>query len=193
MRCRGVTVAVAAALAVAAAAAAFAGGASAANGACRTNEVRAHNEIVFGHFSTLAAAKKMRAKAASFAFQGVKVENEGCGDFEVEIDGADTDAVRQSVAVEALKAGFLVTFEQTGEPLDPPHGQVVGILASKRTVAQANALMWQLAHANFRYIDLAYRGDRWLVVMPQVPVKSALSIAAEVSKAGFHVAFQPAK
>jgi hypothetical protein len=51
--------------------------------------------------------------------------------------------------------------------------------------------MWRLAAVNFRYIDLVYAGRKWLVVMPQVPVKHALSIAAEVHKAGFHIAFQP--
>jgi len=30
-------------------------------------------------------------------------------------------------------------------------------------------------------------------VMPQVPVKSALSVAQELAKAGFHIQFQPAK
>jgi len=193
MRCRGVSVAVAAALAVAAAAAVCAGAASAATPAkCRTQEVKTHGEIVFGHFATAAAAKQLMKKAAAVGFQGLKIENDGCGDFELEIDGADTDKVRQSVAKEAQKVGFLVTFEQLGDPLAPPPGQVVGIFATKRTVAQANTLMQQLAQVGFRYIDLAYRGGRWLVVMPEVPVKSALSIAHEVNKAGFHISFQPA-
>src|SRR3954469_21443209 len=88
--------------------------AHAATPACVTPEVRQHNEAVFGHFSTLAAAKKLKAKAAAQGFQGLKIENEGCGDFELEIDGADTQKDRSSFAEEAGKSGFQVTFEQTG-------------------------------------------------------------------------------
>jgi hypothetical protein len=134
------------ALLAAAAVAAAARPAAAVTGepACRTNEVRQHNEAVFGHFSTLAAAKKLRAKAAALGFAGIKIENDGCGDFEVEIDGADSLADRQSFATEARKAGFPVTFEQTAPPMEYRQGQVVGILATKRTLVEANALMRRL-------------------------------------------------
>jgi hypothetical protein len=180
-------------LAVAAAAAALSSTARAAPPACVKPEVRQHNEAVFGHFATLAAAKKLMKQARAQGFQGLKVENEGCGDFELEIDGADTQKDRDSFAKEAVSGGFQVTFEQTGPPMQPPPGQVVGVFARKRTVADANALMWRLAAANFRYIDLVADGTTWLVVMPQVPVKHALSIAHEVATAGFHIAFRPDK
>ncbi len=157
---------------------------------CRTDEVRQHNEAVFGHFSTLAAAKALLARAASVGFQGIKIENDGCGDFEVEIDGADRQADRSSFAIEAKKAGFSVTFEQTAPPMEYRQGQVVGVLASKRTLAEANALMWRLSGNGFVYIDLARVGTRWLVVMPQVPIKHALSIAHEVATAGFSIQFR---
>jgi hypothetical protein len=70
-------------------------------------------------------------------------------------------------------------------------GEVVGIFGSFPTLATANALMWKLAGEYFRYIDLVPQGTRWLVVMPQVPVKNALPIAKEVAKAGFHIQFRP--
>jgi hypothetical protein len=159
--------------------------------ACRTNEVRVHDEVVFGHFATRAEARQAAARAARFGFKGLKIEAEGCGDFEVEIDGADNQAARGSVAKEAARVGLQVTFEQTGEPLQPPQRYVYGVFGSIGTVAAANALMLRLATVNFRYIDLARDGRRWLVVMPQVPVKAALSIAAEVSGAGFRIAFRP--
>ncbi len=158
---------------------------------CRTSEVRVHDEAVFGHFSTTTAAKALRKHAAAAGFQGIKIENDGCGDFEVEIDGADTQAQRTSFAAEAQSAGFQVTFEQTAAPLAFKQGQVVGIFAAKTTVAAANALMLHLAGQGFRYIDLARTATRWLVVMPQVPVKHALSIAHEAAVAGFHVQFRP--
>jgi hypothetical protein len=181
------------ALLAAAAVAAAARPAAAVTGepACRTNEVRQHNEAVFGHFSTLAAAKKLRAKAAALGFAGIKIENDGCGDFEVEIDGADSLADRQSFATEARKAGFPVTFEQTAPPMEYRQGQVVGILATKRTLVEANALMRRLSLSGWLYIDIARTPTRWLVVMPQVPVKHALSIAHEVATAGLHIQFRP--
>jgi hypothetical protein len=174
----------------------FAAGAAArpaaAPAACVTPEVRVHNEAVFGHFSTLAAARELKARAAAVGFQGIKVENEGCGDFEVEIDGADRQSDRTSFSQEASRAGFQITFEQTGPPLQPRAGEVVGVFARKRTVAEANGLMTRLSRNGFMYIDLALEGKVWLVVMPQVPVKHALSIAHEAASAGYHVQFRSA-
>jgi hypothetical protein len=174
--------------------AAFAAGAAArpaaAPPACVTSEVRVHNEAVFGHFATLAAAKALKARAAAVGFQGIKIENEGCGDFEVEIDGADRQADRSSFAKEAAQAGFRVTFEQTAPPMQYKAGEVVGVFGRKRTVAEANALMGKLSHSGFLFIDLVPEGTAWLVVMPQVPVKHALSIAHEAAAAGYHVQFR---
>jgi len=150
-----------------------------------------HNEAVFGHFSTLAAAKKLKGRAAAVGFAGLKIENEGCGDFEVEIDGADRQADRSSFASEAAKAGFYVTFEQTAPPMQYRAGEVVGIFARKRTVSAANTLMSSLSRDGFLFIDLVRVGSFWLVVMPQVPIKHALSIAHEVSAAGYQIQFQP--
>jgi hypothetical protein len=158
--------------------------------ACRAPEVRAHNEAVFGHFATRAAAISFARDPRRADFQGLKVEDDGCGDFELEIDGADTQQQRSSFSAEAAKAGFQVTFEQRGEPLQPDKNEVVGVLGSKTTVTAANALAWKLATANFRYVDIVPSGRRWLVVMPQVPVRSALSIAKEVAKAGFRIQFR---
>ena len=159
--------------------------------ACRTAEVRQHDEAVFGHFANRADALKLKARARAKGFQGIKVEDDGCGDFEVEIDGADRGADRSSFANEAARAGFQVTFEQTLPPMAFKQGQVVGIFAAKRTLAEANVLMQRLAPIGFRYIDIARSPTRWLVVMPQVPVKQALSIAREVSTAGFRITFRP--
>ena len=169
------------------------GSAAAVNGeaSCRSSEVRIHDEAVFGHFSTIAAAKRLRTRARKVGFAGIKIENDGCGDFEVEIDGADTQAQRASFFNEARKAGFPVTFEQTAPPLAYHAGQVYGVFGSKTTLAEANALAWRLARANFVYVDIARTPKRWLVVMPQVPIKHALSIAHEAGGSGFHVQFRP--
>jgi hypothetical protein len=157
---------------------------------CRAPEVRAHDEAVFGHFSSRGAAVAYARKPRALGFRGIKIENDGCGDFEVEIDGADTQRQRTSFGAEAAKSHFQVTFEQRGEPLQPPANQVVGVFGSKTTVEAANALAWKLARIGFRLIDVVPSGRRWLVVMPQVPVRNALPIAKEVAKAGFHIQFR---
>jgi len=149
-----------------------------------------HDEAVFAHFSTLAAAKTLKARAASIGFKGIKIENEGCGDFEVEIDGADRQADRTRFAQEASRAGFHVTFEQTAPPMQYKAGEVVGVFARNRTVAEANGLIAKLSASGFLFIDLVPEGKVWLVVMPQVPVKHALSIAREVATAGYRIQFR---
>lgn len=157
---------------------------------CQTPEVRTHNEAVFGHFATLAEAKAFAKKPRALGFQGIKIENDGCGDFEVEIDGADNERDRSSFAAEAAKSGYWITFEQRGDPLHPPAGQLYGIFTRKRTLADANAYAWLLARAGYRFIEVVPIGNTWAVVLPQVPTKNALSIAKEAAKAGFHIRFR---
>jgi hypothetical protein len=167
-----------------------AGGTTPGEAACRAPEVRVHDEVVFGHFSTRAAAYRLKARATHAQLMGVKVEADGCSDYEVEIDGADSDKDRGSFASEAAGLGFDISFEQDAPPLAYEQGQVVGVFAHLRTLSRANALQRRLAHMNFRYTDVVPRGKQWLVVMPQVPVKKALPIAKEVAIAGFHIQFQ---
>ena len=157
---------------------------------CRKPFQRTHDRAVFGHFATLGAAQALEKRAAALGFAGIKIYDNGCGDFDVLIDGADRTADRTSFAAEAQKAGFPVTFEQTAPPLQLKPGYTYGVLGTFTRIAAANALSWRLAPAGFRYIEIAYDAGKWLVVMPAVPVKNALSIAAEVHKAGFHIAFQ---
>jgi len=178
-----------AAIAVAAAAGSARAGTSHAAD-CRKPFQRTHDRAVFGHFATLAAAKALKKRAAAVGFAGIKIYNNGCGDFDVLIDGADKTADRSSFAAEAQKAGFPVTFEQTAPPLQLRQGYTYGVLGTFTRIAAANALSWRLASVGFRYIEIAYANGKWVVVMPAVPIKNALSIAAEVHRAGFHIAFQ---
>jgi hypothetical protein len=157
--------------------------------ACQTAEVRVHDEAVFGHFASPAAAAATMKRARRLGFKGLKLENEGCGDYELEIDGADDTRGRGSFAAEAKRAGFQVTFEQIGAPLAFKQGEVYGLFGRFPAIAAANALSQKLATISFRYVDIVFSGGRWLVVMPQVPVTHALSIAGEVHKAGFRIAF----
>jgi hypothetical protein len=157
---------------------------------CRKPFLRTHDRAVFGHFATLGAANALAKRAKKLGFEGIVIENNGCGDYEVLINGADKTADRASFAAEAQKAGFPVTFDQLAPPLERRPGYTYGVFGTSRSIATANKLAWRLAAVGFRYIEIAYQNRRWLVVMPAVPLKAALSIAAEVHKARFHIAFQ---
>ena len=173
-----------------AAAAATAQSGAAQTVGCRKPFLRTHDRAVFGHFATLAEAKALAAKSEEIGFEGIVIDNNGCGDFEALINGADNTADRGSFAAEAQKAGFPITFDQLAPPLERHPGYTYGVFGTFTSIGAANKLAWKLASVNFRYIEIAYVNGRWQVVMPAVPLKSALSIAAEVHKAGFHVAFQ---
>jgi hypothetical protein len=157
---------------------------------CRTPFLRTHDRAVFGHFPTLAAAKALAAKAKKLGFEGIVIDNNGCGDFEALINGADKTADRTSFAAEAQKAGFPVTFDELAPPLHRKPGYTYGVLGKFTRITAANTLVGKLATIGFRYIEITYINCKWLVVMPAVPLKAALSIAAEVHKAGYHIAFQ---
>jgi len=159
---------------------------------CRTAEYFAHDEAVFGHFARRSAASGLAAKALHQGFRGIKIEDDGCGDYEVEIDGADTTAVRTSFAAEAAKAKFQVTFEQRYPPLAFHTGDVIGILGEFRSLKRANGLATRLAAADFRYIDVGFLQGSWAVVMPEIPANAARSLGAELRRAGFRVEFRNA-
>ena len=172
-----------------------AAGATARTGAaqttgCRKPFLRTHDRAVFGHFATLAEARALAKRAKAVGFEGIVIDNNGCGDFEPLINGADKTADRGSFAAEAQKAGFPVTFDQLAPPLELLPGHTYGVFGTFRSITAANKLAWRLATVNFRYIEITYVNGKWVVVMPAVPLKAALSIAAEVHKAGFHIAFQ---
>ena len=152
---------------------------------------RTHTNAVFGHFATLSGAKAYKADAAARLFKGLRIANNGCGDYELYIGGADSQRDRSSFSAEAHSAGFHITYQQTAPPMQYETNHVVGVLGTFRSLAKANALMWTLADRGFVFLDIARASTGWLVVMPQVPIKSALSIAKEVATAGFHIQFQP--
>ena len=157
---------------------------------CRKPFLRTHDRAVFGHFATAGAAAAYAKRAKKWGFNGIVIENEGCGDYEALINGADDTADRGSFAAEAQKAGFPITFDQLAPTLARKPGYTYGVFGTFGNITAANALAWRLARIDFHYIEIAYQNGKWLVVMPAVPFKAALSIAAEAHKAGYHIAFQ---
>jgi len=78
---------------------------------CRSHPVEGGLAAVFGHRQSPAAAQKLLQQAAAAGFQGLRVQQDSCGDWEVDLYGLQTPGQRRDFAAEARKAGFHVTFE----------------------------------------------------------------------------------
>jgi hypothetical protein len=78
---------------------------------CRSHPVEGGLAAVFGHRQSTAAAKKLLRQAEAAGFRGLRVQQDSCGDWEVDLYGLKTPAQRHELGAEARKAGFHVTFE----------------------------------------------------------------------------------
>src|SRR5204863_4207472 len=104
------------------AAAASLAGLARADGAargCRTVEKTGTTEAVFAHFATRAQADAfVNGVAAEKGFKGLVVEDDGCGDFEVE-NPSIRQGQRSALVLEAAQSALQISFEQT-TPVDRP-------------------------------------------------------------------------
>jgi hypothetical protein len=78
---------------------------------CRTLAPRGGLNAVFGHRRTRSAAEKLEASARAVGFQGLDVQQDECGDWEVDLRGLKTEAQRREFRSEAASVGFKVVFE----------------------------------------------------------------------------------
>jgi len=156
-----------------------AGGRTAAG--CRTAETNRDTEAVFGHFATRAAAADFLAVAEHRGFKGFEVENDGCGDFELE-SAEITQAQRSAFAHEAEVSKIQVTWELPGRPDRRVLGRVLAVFGTRTTITAANALAWLVAGYGFRYIDVVYAPGAWRVVQAGIPVGQEAAFRAEVAR-----------
>jgi hypothetical protein len=78
---------------------------------CRSHPVEGGLAAVFGHRRTPAAAQKLLQRAGASGFRGLRVQQDRCGDWEVDLYGLKTPAQRRDLRAEAHKVGLDVTFE----------------------------------------------------------------------------------
>lgn len=78
---------------------------------CRSHPVEGGLAAVFGHRRTRGAAIRLEREAAAVGFQGLEVQQDKCGDWEVDLYGLKTPAQRRDFVREARGAGFRVRFE----------------------------------------------------------------------------------
>ena len=75
------------------------------------SEQQAGVVTVFGHRRTRRAAAALQARAETHGFRGLRVVQDSCGDWEVDLYGLKTPAQRRELAREARQVGFRVVFE----------------------------------------------------------------------------------
>jgi hypothetical protein len=78
---------------------------------CRSFPPHGGLNAVFGHRRRHDAAERLKARAQNLGFQGLIVEQDSCGDWEVDLRGLRTRAERESFRAEAARVGLAVTFE----------------------------------------------------------------------------------
>ena len=78
---------------------------------CRSHPVEGGLAAVFGHRQTRRAAAALQARAETHGFRGLRVVQDSCGDWEVDLYGLKTPAQRRELAREARQVGFRVVFE----------------------------------------------------------------------------------
>jgi hypothetical protein len=157
---------------------------------CRTHDRGRHAEAVFGHFATRAAAERFLHKIVlARGFKGFTIENDGCGDFEVESDNI-ARSQRTSFAAEAQQGKIEVSWEQVAPPDQHVPGFVVAVFGTRSSIGAANALAWKVAGYGFRYVDIAYGGPgRWRVLEPGIPAGKTAELRAEARRAHLQVTF----
>jgi hypothetical protein len=78
---------------------------------CRSHPVEGGLAAVFGHRRTQRDAQELLAQAERLGFRGLRVQQDKCGDWEVDLYGLSSPGQRRTFAAEARKAGLHVRFE----------------------------------------------------------------------------------
>jgi hypothetical protein len=156
---------------------------------CRVAETRTQVEAVFGHFATRAEAQAVLDGITKVGFKNVVIESDGCGDFEVELDGI-ASADRMPFALEAKRAGYAISFEQTDAPNAFHPNAFNASFGTRRTITAANKLERKVASLGFRYVDIAYMGPHaWRVTAPRISLAATRAFRAEAARAKLTVSF----
>jgi hypothetical protein len=78
---------------------------------CRSQPVRGGLAAVFGHRRSHRGAVVLMRAATASGFHNLHVQQDRCGDWEVDLYGVDTAKQRRALRREAATAGYRLTFE----------------------------------------------------------------------------------
>jgi cell division septation protein DedD len=79
---------------------------------CRSHPVEGGLAAVFGHRPTKRAALRLQAEAERLGFLGLRVQQDRCRDWEVDLYGLKTSAQRHEFSAEAARVGFHIVYER---------------------------------------------------------------------------------
>jgi cell division septation protein DedD len=163
-----------------------------ASAKCRHGNPDTRWKAVFGHFSQPARAAALTAELKKKGFTLAHVQNNGCGDYAVVVQGVDTQQTRDGFTAEAASAGYPGVSYQTvsTDTIPLPKGTWRAIFGTFATVDAANELERKAAERGFRMIDIEYaQPRRWRVAVAGVPAAKSQEFAREARSAGFTVTY----
>jgi hypothetical protein len=148
-------------------------------------------KAVFARRSSAAAAEAMRKQAEGRGFQGLDIEEQGCGNFYVTLPGLADVKQFAAFKAEAKSAGFDVTLRCEPPPSTDNSG-MEAVFGFRRTHRQAVALKRIVVARGFISAEIRQEScDRWSVVVGGIKSgKTAKDFAAEARSAGFTVTFE---
>jgi hypothetical protein len=173
------------------------GGSSARLHACAAPDSLSSSwEAVFGHDSSSAGAEALRARLVASFFQNATLEQDGCGDIEVEVPGGaglDTEAQRKDFLIEARQQHFTVHFEApccyTTKTLAKGWYASFG---KRSTLEAATALELRALSVRFSHLEIERTGpSSYVVVLPGgagfATAAGRASFAAEARSSSAHL------
>ncbi len=184
---------------VLAAAGASSGQAGSAGNCAQSDDPSEGWEAVFGHFTSRHAADKVVSQAIRKGFKVIRVEQDGCKDWEVEVPGGNglaTSKQRHGFWREARSARFAVTFEAPcclpGNDSGPDWEAVFG---HEPSLEAATTLMKRAMRAGFKVmqVELDRPGDYEVEVPGGTGLqteKQRKDFTAEARSVGFRVSFE---
>ncbi len=141
--------------------------------------------------SSAAAAEAVRQEAESRGFQGLDVEERGCGNFYVTLPGLTDLKQFAAFKAEAKSAGFAVRVLCESPPDD--NGDTEAVFGFRRTHRLAVNLKRLVVERGFVGAEIEMDAcDHWSVVVDGLTSDSMQKdFAAEARSAGFTVTFRP--
>jgi hypothetical protein len=149
-------------------------------------------KAVFARRSTAAAAEALRTQAEGRGFQGLDIEEQGCGNFYVTLPGLADAKQFAAFKAEAKSAGFDVTLRCEPPPVQDT-GDLVAVFGLRRTHRLAVGLKRLVVGRGFISAEIRQEScNQWSVFVEGIkPGKTAKDFAAEARSAGFKVTFEP--
>jgi hypothetical protein len=156
---------------------------------CGREEFNSGLEVVFGRFSTEAAANSFRSKVGSMGFQNANII-QGCDGFRVVVRGMEEYDIAVALQAEASKSKFNATIECIKGKDDI--GEIEVVFGHRRDRAEARALVARAAASDFHGLELEADpcGGFEVMIKGFANRAEADDYVAQAKRAGFDVVIE---